>query len=345
MLELPNHMANSNHKNLNPYPLKLFGSGDAKTGLAARVAKLLKNKIAPIAYRAFSDGEFIIHHAESVRDRDVYVIYQPRFGNKENLSYDIDECESLVYALKQGEPQRITVVMPCLPYARQDKPSNHREPVLSQKIPMRLQVAGAHRLVVLHLHNPSSYNAHPLTIPMVDVSTNELLIKHLKSKKFDLNKFKIVAPDLGAAPSCRKLAQKLGIPENIVIINKFRDPKKENHNEVMEVIGDIDGYNAIIPDDIADTCGTAVKTFKTLKEKGAQDVYFSATHPILSGKAIENLNSVEFAGVWFTDTCLSDEHRKSIKNLEVISTAKLIAQVVDNLHNGDSVTELWNSGR
>lgn len=338
-------MKNQKQTNLNPYPLKLYGNGSGThQNLALKVAKLLKTKLDPIFYKVFSDGEFLVHHTESIRDRDVYIISQPRFGEKEKLSYDLDECESLVFALKQGEPSRVTVVMPCLPYSRQDKSSNHREPILSQKIPMRLQMAGAHRVVVLKLHNPSSYNAHPLTIPMVDVNTDSLILNHIRSKKFDLNKFKIVAPDLGAAPSCRKLAQQLGIPGNIVIINKFRDPKKANHNEIMEVIGDPKGYNIIMPDDMADTCGTAIKALKTLKDNGALDVYFTTTHAVLSGDAISKLNEAPFSGIWFTDSCLSDEARKKIKKLEVISTSKLIARVIDNLHNGDSVTELWHNG-
>ena len=209
---------------------------------------------------------------------------------------------------------------------------------------MRLQMAGAHRVVVLKLHNPSSYNAHPMTIPMIDVNTDTLLLKHIRAKNFNLKKFKIVAPDLGAAPFCRKIAQQLGIPSNIVIINKFRDPTKTNHNEIMEVIGDPRGYNCIIPDDIADTCGTAIKALETLKANGAKDVYFAATHAILSGNAIENLNKASFSGIWFTDTCLSEENRVKIKKLEVVSTSKLIAHVIDNLHNGISVTELWHNG-
>ncbi len=339
-------MANSKHASLNPYPLKLYGSpSGTNPELAKNVAKLLKNDLAPSVFKVFKDGSFIVHHTESVRDRDIYIITQPRFGSKENLSFDLDECESLILGLRQGEPARVTVVMPCLPYARQDRATNHREPVLSQKVPMRLQMAGAHRLVVLKLHNPSSYNAHPLTIPMVDINTDTLLLNHIRSKKFDLSKFKIVAPDLGAANSVRKLAQQLGIPENIVMINKFRDPKSSNHSEVMEVIGDIKGFHAIMPDDIADTCGTAIKGLKALKEAGAKDVYFAAIHPVLSGEAVENLNKSSFKQVWFSDSCLAEENRKKIKNLEVISTAKLLAQVVDNLHNGKSVTELWHNGK
>jgi ribose-phosphate pyrophosphokinase len=339
-------MKNGKYPSLNPYPLKVYEipAHQNYKSLAEKVAKLLKTQLSPIFQKNFSNGEFVVHHTESVRDRDVYIISQPRFGNKEQLACDLDECESLILALKQGEPSRVTVVMPCLPYARQDKSSNHREPVLAQKIPMRLQMAGAHRVVVLKLHNPSSYNAHSKTIPIVDVNTDTLLLNHIRAKKFDLKKFKIVAPDLGAAPSCRKLAQQLGIPGNIVIINKFRDPKKANHNEIMEVIGDPKGFNFIMPDDMADTCGTAVKALKTLKDAGAKDVYFTATHAILSGNAVENLNSAPFKGIWFTDTCLRNEHLKKIKNLEVIGTAKLIAQIIDNLHNGASVTELWHNG-
>ena len=127
------------------------------------------------------------------------------------------------------------------------------------------------------------------------------------------------------------------------MINKFRDPKSTNQAEVMEVIGEIQGYNAIIPDDIADTCGTAIKALKALKENGVKDVYFTAIHAVLSGPAVEDLNKADFAGVWFTDSCLSEENQKKIKNLEVISTATLIAQVIDNLHNGKSVTNLWHS--
>lgn len=338
-------MPSVNNPNLNPYPLKLYGSpSGTNQELAQKVAKLLHNKLAPSVYKEFKDGSFLVHHTESIRDRDVYLMLQPRFGNKENLAVDLDECETMIFALRQGDPARITVVMPCLPYSRQDKSSNHREPILVQKVPMRLQMAGAHRLVTLHLHNPSSYNAHPLAIPMVDVNVTDLLVVHILSKKFNLKNFKIVAPDLGAAPAVRKLAQKLGIPENIVIINKFRDPKKTNHNEVMEVIGEIKGFNAIIPDDMADTCGTAIKCLKTLKENGAKDVYFTATHAVLSGNAVENLNSAPFKGVWFSDSCLSEENKKKIKNLEIISTAKLVAKIIDNLHNGNSVTALWHNG-
>lgn len=326
----------------NPFSFKLFGSvGDASNNkLANEVANLLSVSLEEIVYKEFSAGEFLVHHKESVRDADVYIISQPNFGDRNQLSFDIDLCETMVYAIKQGEPYRITVVIPCLPYGRQDRSTNKQEPVLVQKVPMRLQMAGANRIITLRMHNRSSYNAHPNTIPIKDIDTNLLFIKQIKSKITDLSKVMLVAPDSGAAVSSRKLAQALGIPSNLVIVNKYRDPKSTNNAEIMEIIGNPRGFDCIIPDDMIDTCGTAVKTYQALKSMGANNIYLLAVHGILSGKAIENLNSVDFAGVWITDTCNLKLVHRSINNLEVIPSSRLLAKIIGNLHNGESITEL-----
>lgn len=329
----------------NPYPLKIFGNPNGlNTNLFKDIVSLLDTEPGRVCYKEFANGECLGHHDESIRDCDVYYFFQPRYGGKEILSFDLDLAETMVFSLKQGDPNRITVIIPCLPYARQDKSSNYRESVLVQKIPMRLQMAGANRLVTMKLHNTSSYNAHPATIPIVNVDTKNLLLKHTREKGFDLSKFKIVAPDAGAAPDCRKIAEELGIPNSIVIINKYRDPKSSNNAEVMEVIGDPSGYHCIIPDDIADTCGTAKKASFALKQKGAQDVYFYSVHPILSGKALENLKEADFKAVWFTDTCDLYWKKEEISNIEIIPSGKLITKVIKNLHNGDSITDLTKNG-
>lgn len=324
----------------NPFPFRLYGRPDkVSQPLLEVVSVLLETKIGETNFKPFSCGEYLCHHTESIRDCDVYVFLQPRYGNVEQLAYDLDLGETMILALKQGEPYRITAIIPSFPYSRQDKSTNFREPVLVQKIAMRYQIAGANRIVTLRMHNPSSYNAHSFTIPIVNVPTKKLLIRHILKKEFDLQKFKIVSPDLGAAPECRKIAQELGIPGNIIIINKFHDPKLSNKTEVMEIIGDPRGYNCIIPDDIADTCGTAKNSFFALKEAGALDIYFAAVHPILSGNAIQNLAEADFKGIWFNDTC-DLNNKLGIKNLEIIPTAKWIAEIVTNLHNGGSITDL-----
>ena len=329
----------------NPFRFMLFGRpDDVGHFLLNDVSNVLGVRLGKTAYKDFSNGEFLSHHDESIRDCDVYYFAQPRFGEKERLSYDLDLMESMVFALKQGSPNRITVVIPCLPYARQDRATNYREPVLVQKIPMRMQMAGSNRIITLRLHNPSSYNAHPNSIPIVNIGTRRLLLQHILSKGFDLSKFKIVSPDLGAAAECRKIAEELGIPGNIIIINKYRDPKKSNKSEVMDIIGDPSGFNCIMPDDMADTCGTAFKSFRALKEKGALDIYFSAVHPILSGSAFENLAKSDFKGVWFCNTCNLEEKADKIKNLDIIPVTNLMARVINNLHNGESITDLSKTG-
>jgi len=329
----------------NPYPFRLFGRPDGVIEpLLKEVASKLSTTLGKSVYKDFSNGEYLAHHNESIRDCDVYLFMQPNFGDKFKLSFDLDLLETMVLSLNQGTPNRITVIIPCLPYARQDRPSNYREPVLVQKIPMRLQVAGADRIVTLRLHNPSSYNAHTSTIRIENIDTKNLMVKHIKSKDFDLSKFKIVSPDLGAAPECRRIAEKLGIPNGIVIINKYHDPKKTNDVEVMEVIGDPEGYHCIMFDDMIDTCGTAKKSFFALKNRGAKNIYFSAVHGILSGKAIENLEEAGFTEIWLTDTCDFTGKKELIKKLEIVPAAKLIARVISNLHNGESITDLSKNG-
>lgn len=326
----------------NPYPIKLFSCGPNQD-LAKKIAKDLKLELETPESKLFSNGEFLIHQKNSVRFRDVFVIFQPRQGNKEELSYDLDECYSLVFALHQGSPASITVIMPYLPYSRQDRSSNHREPVLSQKVGIILQALGADRLVVLKLHSPSGYNAHPKTIKMDLVDTDDLVLEHIKSKKFNLKKFKFVAPDTSAAKYARTMSDRLGIENDIVIVYKHRDSKSVNKAKVMEIIGNPEGYNLIMVDDMADTLGTAVEGFLALKKRGAKDIYFATTHAILSGKAMENLARAQFSGLWFTDTCFIDKDKiKKISKLEIISTVKLISNIIKNLHDGQSITTLWN---
>ncbi len=325
----------------NPYPFRIFSRPDKVVQpLLNNVVNLLGVELGKTVFKEFKNGEFLPYHDESIRDCDVDLFLQPRYGNKEILSYDLDLMESMVMAFKQGSPNRITVIIPCLPYARQDRSTNYREPVLVQKIPMRLQMAGADRIVTLRLHNPSSYNAHSSTIRIENIPTKKLFIKHVLSKGFDMQKFKIVAPDAGADSECRILAKELGIPNNIIILNKIHDNTGVSEVEIMNVIGDPADYNCIVFDDMADTCGTASKAFKALKDEGALDIYFAAVHPILSGEAIENMAKVNFKEIWFSDTCDWGNKQNQIKNLDIISAATLISKVIENLHNGGSLTDL-----
>jgi len=327
----------------NPYSLKLFSVGTEITqNFSKQVSSALGTPLEEKVSKLFSSGEFLYHQANSVRDCDVYIIFQPRYGDKHKLAYDMSECEQLIFSINLGEPNKITVIVPCLPYTRQDKPSNHREPTLVQMFPAKIQKLGAKRIVTFCLHNPSSNNGHPDAIFINDISTDSLFIDFLKKKNLDLKNLKIVSPDLGASKAARRIAGGLGIPRNLIILDKVRDSELANSAEVINVIGDPDGFDCIITDDMADTSGTALKSARALREKGAKRIYFMAVHGILSGPALKNLQDANFDGVWLGDTC-DVSVAKNLSNFEVINTWDYLSIIIENLHNGKSINDLYKN--
>lgn len=326
--------------NINRHPLLVVPCG-SYSDLADRVSRRLKlPQLGKTNKKAFMNGEVLTHQLQTIRDHDVFVIFQPRMG-EERLLYDMGICELLVHALKQGSPYRITVVCPYWPFGRQDRKTNHREPIFASTFGVKLKSLGADAVITLQLHNPSSQSVFPL-IPMENVQTTKFIYDHIKSYFNKLDKLMVVSPDFGGVEMARYLASKLDIPGNLAIVYKFRDKKTANDAKVITIIGDVDGFDCLIIDDIGDTMGTMVKNFKALKENGAKNIYAVITHSLFSGNAVENLNSVDFTKIWVTDTSpLSQEQINSIKNLEVIPSDKWLAQVIDNTHNGKSVTELW----
>lgn len=324
----------------NQHPLTMFAYGIDES-FATSVAENLQIDLAPKYFKKFPCGEVLSHQAETVRDADVFIVCQPRVG--EMMMNDIFECGLFVNAVRQGSPYRITVMMPYLPFSRQDKSSNHREPILARFVPDQLKAAGADEIVVFKLHNSASVSLYP-SILMDNVDTNDIILGFIRSnpKIFDLKNSQIGAPDLGSTKACKRYADKLGI--GLVIVNKSRDTKIMGATQVLDVHGDLKGSDIIFIDDLADTCGTAKSAAIAAREREARNIFFFATHAVLSGDAIANINSANFDGVFFTDTIpLTEIQKSSIKNLQIISVAKLAAQVVDNIHNGESVSGLWNS--
>ncbi len=322
---------------LNPFPLMLFACGADKT-FAQKVAEKMGLKLEEIVTKDFSDSDFLIHQKDTIRDRNLFVICQPRKGE---MKYrDLMECFAFVYSLRQGSPKSwITIVIPYLPFSRQDKPSNLREPILAQLIPILLQAAGANQIVVTKLHNPASRTVYPL-IKMEDVDTTDIMIKYIRDNNPDLSNIMLAAPDVGATKSVRVVAEALGVP--IVIVDKRRDAKLANKSDVMEIIGDPSGYDVILLDDIADTGGTLRKGAEALREKGAKKIHGMFTHAVLSGNAIENLKEARFESIVLTNSCpINEEGIKILPNCEILDLSKYIGQIIANLHNGDSVESLW----
>ncbi len=327
------------HKN--PYPLKLFTS-PKYPDLAKAVAGYLQTELLYPKEKQFKNGEILSHQTGSVRDSDVFIVYQIT-PNSAEMYEELFKLVSLIRALKQGSASRITVVLPYLPFSRQDEPSNHREPVNVRLVPDMLKAAGADRLVVLRLHSPKSATAWPL-IEMENIGTRKFLVEYLKSESgVDLSDCAIAAPDVGAAKDARNFAENLGnLP--LAMIDKRRSTKELVSTEVMNVIGEhhVKGKHVIIVDDMIDTGSTLVPVTKALKEHGAIKVSAIVTHGIFSGNAIENLNNAQFDSLWVTNSCPINDYVGKISSLKVIDVSKLIARVIDNMHNGNSVTELWH---
>lgn len=327
-----------NHIALNPFPLMLFACGGDQN-FAKKVASKLVINLEEVTSKDFSDGDFIVHQTNTIRDRNLFVICQPRKGK--NKFIDLSMLEVLVFSLRQGSPKSwITVVMPYLPFSRQDKSSNSREPVLSSIIPLKLQALGADQMVVIKLHNPASRTNFPL-IKMEDIDTTDIMIKYIKEKFHDLSDFKLAAPDLGAAKSVRAIARELNLP--IVMIDKDRPANVANEVDIMEIIGEVNGYNIILVDDICDTSSTLKKGALSLKQKGAKDLHAVFTHPVLSGKAIQNLQESGFSSIALANTFIIDEKEiiEALPDCTILDMAQRVGQTISNLHNGNSVESLW----
>ena len=333
--------------NLNiPYPKKVFVFG-RDTSLGEKIAKLLE--VTPTSHNTvfFPDGERLPHQTKTVRDNDVYIIFTSLNGTETDRWF-VDYLR-LVRSIKHGQPHKITVVMPKLVQQRQDVENRHlRQPKMSDFFPDLLKTAGADRLVVCKLHNPASCSNSP---SMENLDTTKLIINEIKSNFPILSNVVIASGDMGGSKYARKIAEELRVP--LIITDKDRDPctgktramKVYSQGEVSENID-----TAIFVDDLISTFGTLRKAADTLSnEYGHIKKYCAiATHADFGSETLQNIVDSKFSSVLVTDTVpVANDFIKKIekagKNLVFISVAKLIAQTIDNLHNGDSVSELWRS--
>lgn len=333
------------HENLNhPYPMQIFIFGN-NTELGEEIAKLLKVTPAKHTTRFFPDGECIPHQTETVRGRDVYIILTSQNGpdtDKWLFNY-----LRFVHSVKEGHPHMITVVMPKSAHQRQDVENREsRQPTMSDFFPKLLQAAGADRIVVARLHNPASRTKNP---PMENIDTTVLIIERIKSEFSDLSCVAIASGDMGGSKYARKIAEELGVP--LLITDKDRDPKTGKtrainvytHGEVSENITTV-----VFVDDLISTFGTLRQAGDAVFEKFGHIVnyYAAATHPDFGEETLENIVQSIFCCVWVVNTVpVSDAFVEGViqtkKRLEFISSAKLFAQTLDNLHNSGSVSSLW----
>jgi ribose-phosphate pyrophosphokinase len=305
-------------------------TGNANPALAEEIGKSLGVELGKATVGRFSDGEVTVEVHQNVRARDVFVVQPTCAPTNENLM----ELLIMVDALKRASARRITAVIPYFGYARQDRrPRSMRVPISAKVVANLLETVGVERVLTMDLHADQIQGF--FDIPVDNIYASPVLLSDLKSKAYpDLV---VVSPDVGGVVRARALAKQLG--SDLAIIDKRRP--KANVSEVMHVIGEIEGRNCVIMDDMIDTAGTLVKAAEVLKERGAKRVFAYCTHPIFSGPAIERIAKSQLDEVVITNTIPLSDAAKACKKIRQLTVAFLFAETIRRISDGESVTSLF----
>ena len=305
-------------------------TGNANPALALEMAKSLGVELGKASVGRFSDGEVTVEVQQNVRARDVFVVQSTCAPTNENLM----ELLIMVDALKRASARRITAVIPYFGYARQDRrPRSMRVPISAKVVANLLETVGVERVLTMDLHADQIQGF--FDIPVDNIYASPVLLSDLKSKAYpDLV---VVSPDVGGVVRARALAKQMGC--DLAIIDKRRP--KANVSEVMHVIGEIDGRNCVIMDDMIDTAGTLVKAAEVLKERGARRVFAYCTHPILSGPAVDRIAGSQLDEVVITNTIPLADAARACKKIRQLSVAFLFAETIRRISDGESVTSLF----
>lgn len=309
--------------------LKVF-SGNANMELAGEIAEYLGVHIADSNVRSFSDGEIAVAIDESVRGVDVYIVQPTCPSVNDNLM----ELLIMIDAVRRASAARINAVIPYYGYARQDRKTRARDPITAKMVANLITSAGADRVITVDLHAGQIQGF--FDIPVDHLPGVPMLAEYFKSQAIE-GGIVVLSPDLGGVTRARDLANRLGA--SIAIIDKWRP--EPNVAEVMNVIGDISGKSVIIVDDIIDTAGTIALASRVMIERGARDVYACATHPVLSGPALERLESAPLKEIVFTNT-IPIPKDKRLKKMTILSVAPLIGEAILRIHEDLSVSRLFD---
>ena len=314
------------------HPEFLVFTGNANQTLAAEIAQDLGTSLGAAHVGRFSDGEVTVEIQQNVRARDVFVVQSTCAPTNDNLM----ELLIMVDALKRSSADQIAAVIPYFGYARQDRrPRSARVPITAKVVANMLQAVGVTRILTMDLHADQIQGF--FDIPVDNIYASPVLLGDLRQKNY--TDLMVVSPDVGGVVRARALAKQLGC--DMAIIDKRRP--KANVSEVMHVIGDIEGRNCVIMDDMIDTAGTLVKAAEVLKERGAKKVYAYCTHPIFSGPAIDRITQGDALDeVVVTNTIPLNANAMACKKIRQLSVAPLIAETMQRIATGDSVMSLFS---
>jgi len=310
--------------------LRIF-SGNANLELAKSIAEKLNTSLGKISVDSFSDGEVCVEVMENVRGKDIFIVQPTCTPTNDNLM----ELMVMIDAMRRASARRVTAVVPYYGYSRQDrKPRSARVPITAKVVANMLASVKVHRLLTVDLHADQIQGF--FDIPIDNVYASPILLADVWQQSYE--NLLVVSPDVGGVVRARALAKRLG-DADLAIIDKRRP--KANVSEVMNIIGDVKGKNCVVVDDLVDTAGTLCKAADALKAEGAASVSAYCTHPVLSGKAIENISGSALDELVVTDTIPLSEDAKQCKQIRQVSIANMLAETIRRIHDEESVSEMY----
>ena len=309
--------------------IKIF-SGTANPELAKKICKYLKVPLGKCAIKRFSDGEIFVEIEEHIRGADVFIIQPTCPPVNENLI----ELLIMIDATRRASARRITAVLPYYGYARQDRKTAPRTPISAKLVANLIVTAGARRVLTMDLHAGQIQGF--FDIPVDHLYALPVFLDYLK-KHFNQENLIIVSPDAGGVERAREYAKRLNV--EIAIVDKRRTAP--NESAVMNIVGNVKDKIAVIIDDMIDTAGTVCKAAEALLEKGAIEVHSMATHPVLSGKALERIKNSPLKTVIVSDTIPLKEEAKKIEKIKVLSVANLLGEAIKRTHTDESISSLF----
>ncbi len=311
--------------------IKVF-SGNSNPTLATAICQLVGGKLGGVKATQFADGECSISLEEPVRGADVFVVQSTCKPVNDSLM----ELLVMIDAMRRASAGRITAVMPYFGYARQDRKAKARDPISAKLVANMLTAAGADRVLTMDLHAAQIQGF--FDIPVDNLYGNPVFVDYY-AKKFGekCEEMVAVSPDVGSVSRTRAFAQKLHM--NLAIVDKRR--QKANQCEVMNVIGDVEGKDCILFDDMVDTAGSLCNAAKAIVEVGgARNVYACASHGVLSGPAIDRINNSAIKEIAFLDTIAAIDPALSSK-IKYLTVAPMFAEAIERIYQEISVSKLW----
>ena len=308
--------------------MKIF-SGSASVELTQKACAHLYEVPGQAVVGQFSDGEVKVQINENIRGKDVFIVN----STAPPINRNIMEMLILIDAARRASAARVTAVLPYFGYARQDRKDRPRAPITAKLVSNMITIAGADRVLALDLHVEQIQGF--FDIPVDHLSGDVEFVRHLKEDP--VKNLVVVSPDTGSVRRARAVANRLNAP--LAIVDKRRP--KENESEVMNIIGDVAGMNAILFDDMIDTAGTLVKAAEAIKNAGATSVRACAAHPVFSGEAIERINKSVLEEVIVSDSIRLKKEARESEKIKVISFAPLIGEAIKRIHEEKSVSILF----